>query len=236
MNGRLLVVAALVRPTARSLPWPLFAAGWALGLAIAAVPVLFSSHLSAEVLVNLVRVAALCGAVGMAFVLDDPARHTTGVPPVPRPLRQALRAAVVLPAVVAWWAALLAVLRAGADPGPWAALPSGAVTVEAGALSALALALAAATVRFSALRVPGPAVAGAVLALPVMAGALLPPRFALFVRPGDPRWDDAHVLWAGVLATVLTAWLVCAPEPRRRFGGLRRRRGGSVDHRLGTGG
>ncbi|GHE58356.1 hypothetical protein GCM10017771_81260 [Streptomyces capitiformicae] len=76
-----MVVAALVRPTLRSLPWTLFAAGWGLGLAVAAVPVLFSMELSAEVLVNVVRAAALCGAVGMAFVLDDPARHTTAVPP-----------------------------------------------------------------------------------------------------------------------------------------------------------
>lgn len=236
VSRRLLVVAALVRPTARSLPWSRFAAGWALGLVITAVPVLFSSHLPAAALVNLVRPAALCGAVGLAFVLDDPARYTTGVPPVPRPLRQALRAAVVLPAVVVWWAALLALLRAGAGPGQWAALPSGAMTVEAGALSGLALALAAASVRFSALRVPGPAVAGAVLALPLMAGALLPPRFALFVPLSDPRWDDAHRLWAAVLAAVLTVWLVCAPEPRRRFGGLRPRRGGAPDHRLDTGG
>ncbi|MFE7836061.1 ABC transporter [Streptomyces sp. NPDC057474] len=221
MRRRLLVVAALVRPTVRSLPWTLFAAGWGLGLAIAAVPVLFSMDLPAEVLVNLVRVAALCGAVGMGFVLDDPARHTTGVPPVPRPLRQALRAAAVLPAAAAWWAAVLAVLWAGADPEQWAALPSGAVTVEAGALSALALALAAGSVRFSAIRVAGPAVAGAVLVLPITAGALLPPRFALFVPPSDPRWDDAHMLWAAVLATVLAVWLLCAPEPRRRFGSMR---------------
>ncbi|WP_371573782.1 ABC transporter [Streptomyces sp. NBC_01314] len=228
MRRWLLVVAALVRPTARSLPWTLFAAGWALGLAIAAVPVLFSTDLPAEVLVNLVRTAALCGAVGMAFVLDDPARHTTGVPPVPRPLRQALRAAVVLPAVAAWWMAVLAVLRAGADTGEWAAMPWGAVTVEAGTLWALALALAAATVRFTAMSVPGPAVAGAVLALPVTAGALLPPRFALFVPPGDPRWDDAHVLWAGALAAVLTTCLACAPEPRRRFSGTPRQRRGKA--------
>jgi hypothetical protein len=226
VRQRLLVVAALVRPTVRSLPWTLFAAGWGLGLAIAAVPVLFSVDLPAEVLVNLIRAAALCGAVGMAFVLDDPARHTTGVPPVPRPLRQALRAAAVSPVCAAWWATVLAVVRAGADPGQQTALPWGAATVEAGALSTLALALAAATVRFSAVRVPGPAVAGAVLALPVTAGALLPPRFALFVPPGDPRWDDAHMLWAAVLAAVLAAWLLCAPEPRRRVGSVRLRRGG----------
>ncbi|MEE1759776.1 ABC transporter [Streptomyces sp. SP18BB07] len=217
------VVTALVRPTARSLPWTTMAAGWALGLAVAAVPALFSMDLPAEVLVTVVRAAALCGAVGTAFVLDDPARHTTGVPPVPRPLRQALRAAVVAPAVVAWWAAVLAVVRAGADPARRAALPSGAVTVEAGALCALALALAAATVRFSQVRVPGPAVAGAVLALPITAGVLLPPRFALFVPPSDPHWDDAHVRWAAVLVTALVAWLLCGPEPRRRRRGPRRR-------------
>jgi hypothetical protein len=224
-----MVAAALVRPTVRSLPWSLLAGGWGMGLVIAAVPVLFSMELSAAVLVDVVRAAALCGAVGMAFVLDDPARHTTGVPPVPRPLRQALRAAVVLLVGAAWWTTVLGVVRAGADAAQRAALPSGAVTVEAGALSGLALALAAAVVRFSAVRVPGPAVAGAVLVLPITAGALLPPRFALFVPPGDPRWEDAHLLWGGVLTAVLAAWAVCGPEPRRRAGGVRGgrpRRGG----------
>ncbi|MFF9780283.1 hypothetical protein ACF1HJ_42440 [Streptomyces sp. NPDC013978] len=119
--------------------------------------------------------------------------------------------------------AVLAVVRAGAAPARRAALPSGAMTVEAGALCALALALAAVTVRFSQVRVPGPAVAGAVLALPITAGVLLPPRFALFVAPVDPHWDDAHVRWAAVLVTALVAWLLCAPEPRRRRRGPRRR-------------
>lgn len=222
------MVAALVRPTLRSLPWTLFAVGWGLGLAIAAVPVLFSMELSAEVLVNVVRAAALCGAVGMAFVLDDPARHTTGVPPVPRPLRQALRVAVVWLVGAAWWTVVLGVVRAGADPAQGAALPWGGVTVEAGALSGLAFALAGAVVRFSEIRLPGPAVAGAVLALPITAGALLPPRFALFVPAGDPRWADAHALWAGILIAVLAIWAVCGAEPRRRRGGFRRRRGEGV--------
>lgn len=222
------MAAALVRPTLRSLPWILLASGWGLGLVIAAVPVLFSMELSAGVLVNVVRMAALCGAVGMAFVLDDPARHTTGVPPVPRPLRQALRVAAVWLVGAAWWTAVLGVVRLGGDPARWAALPSGAVTVEAAALSGLALALAGAVVRFSETRLPGPTVAGAVLALPITAGALLPPRFALFVPPGDPRWADAHVLWAGLLIAVLAIWALCGPEPQRRFGGVRARRGGGA--------
>ncbi|MFF6780115.1 ABC transporter [Streptomyces sp. NPDC012510] len=220
------VAAALLRPTLRSLPWPLFAAGWGLGLAIAAVPVLFSTELPAPLLVNVVRAAALCGAVGMAFVLDDPARHTTGVPPVPRPLRQALRVVVVWLMGAVWWTAVLGVVRAGADTASWAGLPVGPVTVEAGALSGLALALAGAVVRFSGTRAPGPAVAGAALALPVGAAALLPPRFALFVSPSDPGWADAHVLWAGILITALGTWALCGPEPRRRLGGRFRRGGG----------
>ncbi len=228
VRRRLLVTAALVRPTARSLPWIPFAAGWALGLAVAAVPALFSTDLPAEVLVNLLRVAALCGAVGTAFVLDDPARHTTGVPPVPRPLRQALRVAVVLPVCAVWWAAVLALVRAGAAPEEWAALPPGALTVEAGVFTASALALAAATVRFSATLMPGPAVAGAVLALPITAGVLLPPHLTLFVPPGDPRWDDAHVLWAVCLVAALTGWLLCGPEPRRRLAGRRPGRRGTL--------
>ncbi|MFE9094084.1 ABC transporter [Streptomyces sp. NPDC007264] len=219
------LVTALVRPTVRSLPWPRLAAGWGLGLVVAAVPVLFSTGYSAQTLVDVVRGSAWCGAVGTAFVLDDPARHTVGTLPVPRPLRQALRVAAVLPAIAVWWTAVLAAARAGAGAGQWAAVPVAAVTVEAGALSGLALALAAAVVRFSEVRMPGAGVAGAVLALPVTAAVLLSSDATPFVPLGDPRWADAHVLWCGILAAVLAAWLVCAPEPCRRLGGLRPRRG-----------
>ncbi len=232
VRRRAAVVAALTRPTVRSLPWRLLAGGWSLGVVVAAVPALFSLDLPAAVLANVVRAAALCGAVGTAFVLDDPARHTTGAVPVPRPLRQALRVAVVGLAGAVWWAAVLGVVRAGADAESWAALPAGALTVEAGALSGLALALAGAAVRFSAVRLPGPAVAAALPALPVAAAVFLPYEHALFVPPGDPRWADAHTLWAGILAATLAVWAGCGPEPRRRVRAVPGR-GGGVPQRGG---
>ncbi|WP_201452529.1 ABC transporter [Streptomyces sp. HM190] len=218
MRRRAAVALALARPTVRSLPWRLLGGGWALGVAVAAVPALFALHLPAAVLADVARVAALCGAVGTAFALDDPARHTTGTVPVPRPLRQTLRVAVAGLAGALWWAAVLGAVRAGADAGTWAGVPAGALTVEAAALSGLALALAGAAVRFSAVRLPGPAVAAALPAPPVAAAVFLPDGYALFVPPGDPRWADAHTLWAGILTATLAVWAACALEPRHRSG------------------
>ncbi|MET9845288.1 ABC transporter [Streptomyces ossamyceticus] len=226
------VVAALMRPTARSLPWRPLAGGWALGVVVAAVPALFALEFPQAVLANVVRAAALCGAVGMAFALDDPARHTTGVVPVPRPLRQTLRVAVVGLVGTVGWAAVLGVVWAGADAERWAALPAGALTVEAAALSGLALALAGTAVRFSAVRLPGPAVAAALPVFPVAAVVFLPDEHALFVPPGDPRWADAHTLWAGILAATLVVWAACGPEPRRRISGGPQR-GGGMPKRVG---
>lgn len=211
------VVRALLRPVARCLPWTALAAGGGLGLVLVAVPGLLSLDVEPAVVVNLLRLAALSGALGAAFVFDDPARHTTSVLPVSRPLRQGLRVSLVLPLVAAWWAAVLGVARAGAGG---AALSAGAVTVEAAALFALALGLAAGAVRFTRTTVPGPAAGGTLLALFVSA-AVLPHDLALLVPLGDDRWERAHWLWAALLPLAVIAWAACSPEPR---GAGRRRR------------
>lgn len=202
---------ALLRPVARCLPWRAPATGGGIGLVLVAVPWAFSLELETGAWVSLLRMTALSGALGVAFAFDDPARHTTGVLPVPRPLRQGLRVALMLPAVVAWWAAVLGVTAVGASG---AALPVGALTMEAAALCALAVALAAGAVRFTALETPGPAAAGVLLALFVSA-AVLASRIPLLVPFGDDRWETAHRLWTALLALAALTWAACAPEPRR---------------------
>ncbi|MEW2358888.1 hypothetical protein [Spirillospora sp. NPDC029432] len=205
MSG--LIARALVRPLARSLPWRNLAAAGALGLALAAVPRF--ADLEAGVILYLLRMAALAGALGAAFVLDDPSRETTEVVPASRALRQALRVAVVLPALAAWWMALLYV----GDPGhrlPWAAL-----TLEAVALCALAWAMAGAALRFTASAAPGLAVGGILLVL-FIASALIPPDQTPLVPLGHSNWSEVHSLWTALLVLSLLSWAATTREPTPR--------------------
>ncbi|WP_223291248.1 ABC transporter [Streptomyces avicenniae] len=198
--------SALVRAEARGVPWRLPAAAWGAGLVLA-VAVALLPEVGAEQRLGLLRVVALCGAVGVAFALDDPARHTTRVAPVGRPLRQGLRLALLLPSAAVWWAVVVAVGR-GVDPGP----PALALTVEAAALAALAVALAAGGIRFSGTTGPGAAVAGALLALFTVA-MVLPEGRTPFVPLGDARWTSVHLGWCVALAVGAVAWPLLAREP-----------------------
>ncbi|MFI0350697.1 hypothetical protein [Actinomadura sp. 9N407] len=205
---------ALIRPAARTLPWKALAGAGGLGLALIAAPAAVGGNGDVGTLLTLLRIAALAGALGAAFVLEDPARDITDVVPVQRPVRQALRVALVLPVVAVWWAAVLGLGYAGSGGK---ALPWAEVTLEAAGLFALTLGLAGAAVRFSGATAPGAAVGGAVLAIFVVA-AVVPPRFALFVPPEHERFDDTHLIWAAVLVLALLAWAACAREPAGRRG------------------
>jgi hypothetical protein len=199
---------ALLPPTLRALPWRAFTACGALGLGLVAVPLMASLEVGPGMLVGLLRVAALCGALAVAFALDDPARETTAAVPVPRARRQALRAVLVLAPLCAWWAAVLAVARA-LSPG----LPLAAVSLEAAGLWALALCMAGAALRFTGAAEPGAAVAGVVLAVFVAAQVIPLRHYAPFVPPGDSRWREAHRLWAVVGGAAVVIWAACGPEP-----------------------
>ncbi|MFI7277299.1 ABC transporter [Streptomyces sp. NPDC049879] len=196
-------VRGLLRAEARCLPWRLFAAAGGLGLALAVAAPLLTD--AAGTRLALLRIAALCEAVGAAFVLDDPARHTARTLPVGRTVRQAVRLAAVLPCAALWWAACAAAGRA-AHPV--------ALSVEAAALVALAVVLAAGGVRFSGAEEPGTAAAGLLLALFTVA-MLLPEGRTPFVGPEDPRWTAVHRGWAVLLVAATAAWPALAREPLR---------------------
>ncbi|WP_234312543.1 ABC transporter [Streptomyces sp. SCSIO 75703] len=201
---------ALAVPVARTLPWRTLGGAGALGLLLAASPALVASgEATPWQTLTLLRAAALAGALGLAFLLDDPARHPTTPVPVGRARRQALRLALVAPPAALWWTAVLLVTPEHGRP------PAGAVTVEAAAIGALTLACAAAAVRWSEGPRPGPAVASALLAVAVLAPPLAPEGWALFATPDDPRWAPAHERWAWLLAAGTAAWALCAPEPVR---------------------
>ncbi len=190
----------LLRPVARALPWTRLTAGAGLGLLLVGLPRLLPGTESVGSALTLLRTAALCFAAGLTFLLDDPARHTTETAPTGRPLRTALRVALVAPFAVAWWTAALLLVPSGVRP------PLGTTTLEAATIASCALALSAAAIRWTPAPEPGRT---AMLRLLTLAAAvtLLPHRWGL---------GAAHGWWAAVLVGWLVVCAVCVQEPLRR--------------------
>ncbi|MGW1211319.1 ABC transporter [Streptomyces sp. NPDC002499] len=199
------LIRELTLPVWRSLPWRALLASGAMALLLAAIPRM-SDEPSTWLAVNLLRTAALVLALGLAFVLDDPARHTTAAVPVRRPVRAGLRLALVAPVLASWWTAALLLVPSSVRP------PVGDITLEAGAAFALALAGATAAIRFTDQAEPGQAVAAGLLVLAILTPLLLPESWALFVAVEDKRWAAAHDRWAVLLTGAAVVWGLCMPE------------------------
>ncbi|MFE7432067.1 ABC transporter [Streptomyces tendae] len=210
------VTPDLIGPVWRTLPWRAPAAAGTLGLLVAATPLVTGGEPAPWQTLLLLRGVALIGALGLAFLLDDPARHLTAPLPTPRPVRQALRVALVAPLAAVWWTAVLLLAPSASRP------PVGEVTLEAVAVGVLALAAAALAVRLTDEARPGPYVSAALLLTAVLAPLLAPEGWALFVQADDPRWPAAHDRWAVLTAVAAGAGALCAPEPLGR--GARRTR------------
>ncbi|WP_061443959.1 hypothetical protein [Streptomyces sp. CCM_MD2014] len=205
----------LVGPLWRTLPWRALAAAGALGLLVAATPAATGAEPAPWQTLLLLRGAALTGALGLAFLLDDPARHLTAPVPTPRLVRQALRVALVAPLAALWWTAVLLLTPSASRP------PAGGVTLEAVTVGAFALAAAALAVRLTDEARPGPFVAAALLLIAVIAPLLAPEDWALFVQAEDPRWSAGHERWAVLAAAVGAVGAGCGTEPLRRRRGRR---------------
>ncbi|MFI8203629.1 ABC transporter [Streptomyces sp. NPDC085937] len=199
----------LLRPVARAVPWRAVAAASGLGLLAAALPRLSGGEVTPWATVTALRAAALSFALGAAFLLDDPARHTTAAVPVRRALRQALRYALLVPFAALWWTAALLLVPEEARP------PAGDVTLEAASALVLALAGAAFAARRGSAR-PGQGVAALLLLSAVLAPLLSPAGWGMFTEPADPRWAAAHDRWAVLLCALLLALAVSCAEPVRR--------------------
>ncbi|MEV6123650.1 ABC transporter [Streptomyces sp. NPDC052077] len=212
------LVAALVRPVWRTLPWRSLGAAGGVGLLLAGLSRVAGGGVSPWLALVLLRAAVLAGAVGLALLLDDPARHPTTPVPVPRPLRQALRAVLVAPLAALWWAVVLCTVPAGIRP------PVAGITTEAVATGVLAVAGAVVAVRLTPEPRPGPGVAVGLLLTAVLAALLLPHGWSLFPSPDDPSWSAAHDRWTLVTIGAAAAWAVCTGEPLAR--GTERDRGG----------
>lgn len=205
------VVLALARPVARTLPWLPVVAGAGVGLLLAAVPRLSSEEPDEWLTLLFLRVAALAFGLGLAFLVDDPARHTTAAVPVRRAVRAGLRVAMVAPVAVGWWAAVLLLVPEGVR------LPLGDVTLEAAAVAALALAGGAVAVRCRDEPEPGRSTAAGLLITGLVGPFLIPDAWTPFTQlDTDPRWDDAHEQWACLLTAAALAWTLGLPEPLHR--------------------
>lgn len=212
------VTRELVLAVWRALPWRAPAAGGILGLLIAGATRLSEGEPDPWLGLALLRTAALAYALGLAFLLDDPARHTTAAVPTRRALRTGLRLALVTPVTALWWTAVLFLVPSDMRP------PAADVTLEAAAACTVTLAAAVAAIRLTDEPQPGPSVAAALLFTAVVAPLLLPHRWELIAWVGDPRWAAAHERWAWLLAGAVVALAAGLPEPVRRFQPVRRPR------------
>lgn len=216
---------AMLRPTLRAMNWAPFAVASSVGLAILVVPEFITDRLTPATLATLVRITAACGALGVAFLLDDPALRSTATVPTSRLARHAVRAGLALAVAAVGWGVALLVGSLGAKPSVSAALPRGGLSLEAAVLVAVALGLAA-----SGLRVNPDGNAGvlAAPALTVVLAALwfIPRRVALILPPADPHWAAAHLRWAGLLAFAAALFLWASHEagPGRNRAGRPARR------------
>lgn len=210
MVGMSVVVGwALLVPVLRSLPWRALGAAGGVGLLLAGAARWLIDG-DEWLALNLLRATALAFALGLAFLLDDPARQTTAPVPTTRPVRQALRVVLVAPFLALGWT--VAVLLVPGEIRP----PVGDVTLEAAGTFVLALAAAAVAVRFTEASEPGQGVAAAVLTLAVVMPLALPGRWAMFVAVRDERWAASHERWVWVLVAAAVVWVACGPERLRR--------------------
>lgn len=194
---------ALTRPTAHAIPWRPLLAGATLGLAVLLLPTALSSRLTPTQLTTLARLAAVCAALGTAFLLDDPSARSTRVVPTPRLARNLLRLALATPTLTLWWALTLTLVH---KTGHAAHLPIAALTLETATLLTAALALSALTQRRTPEATPSLTAAPAVLLLAAAAWSL-PHPLELTPSPNDPTWPAAHHHWTALLAIALATFL-----------------------------
>jgi hypothetical protein len=212
VGRQLRLIPALLVPTARAVAWWPPLAAFTVSLGLLALAVRPGSVLEAEELVQWLRIAIVTGALGCAFLLDDPSEPTTEGVAGSLLLRRALRVALLLPATAAWWVAVVWRIRA---VYPAVSLPIAAFTLEVAALLAVTMALAAAGSRLAPERRGGVVAAPALLAL-TSAAFLLPAQVTLYAQPGSAAWDGAHRRWALLLGLALAAFAAASRDPAHR--------------------
>jgi hypothetical protein len=199
----------LLRPTAHATRWSALCTGAGLGLAVVLLPETLTDKLTGAQVADLLRIAAACVSLGVAFLLDDPAARSTPAVPTSRLVRNLARMAIAVPCLALWWGVTLGLARAHAHHG--ARPPAGALSLEFAALVATAVALAAIAQHAAPNGSAGVVAAPAML---VLAAAVwfLPRPVALVLAPSDPHWNPAHRRWTVILAIALVAFVWASHE------------------------
>lgn len=204
------VDAALLRPTVRTMPWRAIGAAGAPGLLLAAAPRLTGGQATARLALDVLRASAAALALGAAFVLDDPARHTTAAVPTRRAVRHGLRVLLVVPVAAVWWTAALLLVPAPVRPGR-GDHPGGGdcPRPRPGRRGARGPSRGRRPAGSGGRRAP---------AHPGGPGPAADPRELGAVHdPGRHGWAADHDRWAVLLCAALLVGAVCATEPRRRL-------------------
>jgi len=203
MNTRTLY--PLLRSTAHAITWRPIVLGAALAPAVLLLPEALTPRLTETHLTMLARLAAICLALGAAFLLDDPAVRSIPAVPTSRLTRNLVRITIAGPGVALWWVLTLTLARTTGHHAAAENLPVAALTLEATTLLAAALAVAAIAQRRTEDGNTGVIAAPAVL---LLAGV------AWFQPRPVELWTAAHHLWAAALATALLLFLWAGHEPR----------------------
>jgi hypothetical protein len=192
----------LARPLLRSMRWqPVPAA-----LLVSVLLVWWQDDAYPSRQVWLLRGVAVVLAAGLATALDDRTRATVAAVPLPLRLRTALPVALAAVPLTLTWAVLAVVV----DARHSGTLPVLALSLEAAAVAALTVAVAAVVAR-RGVTDPG-AVVGPVLLAVALGLPTLPRAIALAVDVG-PGWTAAHLRWAAVLLVALGAGVLAVRDP-----------------------
>lgn len=215
MTRRVRAAASLLGPTAKLVPWAHVCAGTVLAFGVVSA-VRGNEWADVPAVVHAVRVGAVAIAVSLAFVFDDPTEAMLAGTPVTVAVRRSVRLVVVLPLVallwvgLLWWAWSTPAIQQTTASWPGLPLPVSALTLEVGALAAVALASSAVSM-WRSRSTTGGLVAGPAGLAAAAALLLLPPSLALWVpyAPAPPvnsvtdarwlAWVAAHQRWAALI-------------------------------------
>jgi hypothetical protein len=235
VKTRLDTILALTGPTFRAMRWLPFLVALAAGfVAFEFVRPKYSDadRIVPEVILAL-RIAMLMIALGVPFVLDDPAEETLASAPTRLWVRRVLRIAFALPILTAAWLLLLRYGRqvlehtpTGKDGSEAVAagtsmrlgLPVWGLSREFATYVTTALTLSVLGARLLPERIGSIAAGPALLA--IVGGAMLLPR-RLTLYAGDPRrwiWADARNRWT-IALPIAVGWMLhlCRDPGRRRL-------------------
>jgi hypothetical protein len=210
------VLAAVAVPAVRAGLWSPVLAAMLVGYAMVGLPAVITGPSTPNLVVILLRLAALCAGLGVGFAFDDPARPTTATTPAAAWLPLAARVTALAVAATAWWWATLATGMAAAGDAA-AALPGRDLTLEAAAVLVGAAAVASVIWRRAPRGVVGLVAAPAFLVVAVVV-TLLPDHVKLLAGLDGSAWDAAHDRWLVALALGAVTALVAAtwrPRPLR---------------------